>query len=92
MYDLFLTREAKEDLLRIYEYGVYKFGQTQAEKYFYEMHECFDKIASNPYMFPEYIHHNENYRYCVCGADTIYYKVLNETVEIITIIGRQDYR
>ncbi len=87
-----MTREAKEDLWRIYEYGVYKFGEDQADKYFNMMHDCFDKIDSNPYMFPGYVQHNVNYRYCVCGVDTIYYRVVNDEVEIITIVGKQDYR
>lgn len=52
MSNNFLTREAKEDVCRIYEFGVYKFGTSQAEKYFNMMHDCFKKIASNPYMFP----------------------------------------
>ncbi len=56
------------------------------------MYDCFDKIASNPYMFPEYIQYNVHYRYCVCGVDTIYYRVINDEVEVVTIVGRQDYR
>ena len=91
MGDYFLTREAKEDLLRIYEFGVYYFGTPQADKYFNTMHDCFAKIASNPYMFPVNIRYNDVERYCVCGADTIYYNIKNDDVEIITIIGRQDY-
>jgi toxin ParE1/3/4 len=90
VYNYFLAREAKEDLWRIYEFGVYKFGVTQADKYFNMMHDCFDKIASNPYMFPEVIRYKSSYRFCVCGVDTIYYKINNDEIEIITIIGRQD--
>ena len=48
MSSYFLTRNAKEDLWTIYEYGVSRFGVTQAEKYFNMMHDCFEKIASNP--------------------------------------------
>jgi toxin ParE1/3/4 len=91
MNSYFLTREAKEDLWRIYEYGVYKFGFIQAEKYFNMMHDCFDKIASHPLMFPEAGHLKKDYRYCVCGVDTIYYKINGEIIEIITIIGRQEF-
>ena len=43
-YSYFLTREAKEDLWRIYEFGVHRFGDTQADKYFSMLHECFEKI------------------------------------------------
>lgn len=52
MNNYFLTREAKEDLWRIYEFGVYRFGETQAEKYLAMLYESFDKIAINPLMFP----------------------------------------
>ena len=72
MGNYFLTREAKEDLWRIYEFGVYKFGAPQAEKYFNMMHDCFEKIASNPYMFPETIKYQNAQRYCVCGVDIIF--------------------
>ena len=60
MYDYFLTREAKEDMWRIYEFGVYRFGETQAGKYLMMLHDCFDKIASNPFMFPVVL----NYKKC----------------------------
>lgn len=86
-----LTREAKEDLWRIYEYGFYKFGSSQAEKYMEIIHECFTKIASNPYMFPIVIKYKNAQRYCVCGVDTIYYIINTDKIEIITIIGRQDF-
>jgi len=52
MYNYNLSEKAKEDLLRIYEFGKTKFGINQADKYFEMMHSCFEKIASNPYMFP----------------------------------------
>ena len=92
VYSYFLSNEAKEDLKRIYYYGVAKFGMDQADKYFGMMHDCFDKIESNPFLFPAAMHINKDYRYCVCGVDTIYYKInRNNTVEIVTIIGRQDF-
>lgn len=91
MHNYFLTRVAKEDLWRIYEFRVYKFGEVQAEKYFYMIHDCFDKIAANPYMFRETIKNKNAYRFCVCGVDTIYCKINGDEIEIITIIGRQDY-
>lgn len=91
MYEYFLTREAKEDLWRIYEFGVYKFGVDQAKKYFNTLHDCFEKFASNPYMFPEVVKYNKVQRYCVCGVDTIFSKINNNQVEIITIVGRQNY-
>ena len=91
MSSYFSTRNAKEDLWTIYEYGVSRFGVTQAEKYFNMMHDCFEKIASNPYLFPAVIRYKNVERYCVCGVDTIYYNIVGDEIEIVTIIGRQDY-
>jgi toxin ParE1/3/4 len=89
MYNYNLTNDAKEDLWRIYEFGVYKLGLIQAEKYFNMLQDHFDKIASNPYMFPETIKNKKKYRFCVCGVDTIYYKINNNEIVIGAIIGRQ---
>ena len=55
------------------------------------IHDCFDKIESNPFLFPSANHIKKGYRYCVCGVDTIYYNIKVNEIEIITIIGRQDY-
>jgi len=43
-----LSNEAKEDLIRIHHYGVEKFGETQADKYFDSFFEYFDIIAQRP--------------------------------------------
>ncbi len=92
MYNYFLAHEAKEDLWRIYEYGVYRFGEAEADKYFNMMYDCFDKITSNPYLFPIVTKYKSAERYCVCGVDAIYYNIKGNEIEIITIIGRQDYK
>jgi toxin ParE1/3/4 len=86
-----LTREAKEDLWRIYEFGIYRFGELQADKYLIMLYDCFDKIASNPYMFPKVLNYKNAERYCVCGVDAIYYNIKGGEIEIITIIGRQNF-
>ena len=92
MYSYYLSSEAKEDLRRIYYFGISKFGIEQADKYFNMIHDCFDKIEENPFLFPSANHIKKDFRYCVCGVDTIYYKIINEEkVEITTIIGRQDF-
>ena len=55
------------------------------------LHECFNKIVSNPFMFPVATKYNDIERFCVCGVDTIYYNIKGDEIEIITIIGRQDF-
>lgn len=33
----------------------------------------------------------QGYRYCVCGVDTIFYKISPDEIEIMAIIGRQNF-
>jgi toxin ParE1/3/4 len=85
-----LSNLASDDLIRIHHYGVKKFGITQADKYFDSFFEYFDIIAESPFSFESVDFIKTGYRRCVCGSDSIYYKVNNNVVEIMTIIGRQD--
>ncbi len=85
-----LSNEAKNDLIRIHHYGVEKFGMTQADKYFESFFEYFNIIAERPYSFElvEYI--KNEYRRCVCGSDSIYFKINKDMVDIMAIVGRQN--
>ena len=87
-----LSNEAKEDLIRIHHYGVERFGLSQADKYFYSFFECFEIIAERPYAFESVDYIKQVYRRCVNGVDSIFYKIKDETVEIMAIIGRQDLK
>ena len=86
-----LSNTAKDDLIRIYQYGVKTFGVKQAEKYFNSFFEHFELIADNPYSFESIDFIKPGYRRCVCGVDTIYFRIRNNSVEIMTIFGRQDF-
>ena len=85
-----LSNTAREDLIRIHHYGVRQFGMTQADKYFETFFEHFENIAQRPYSFESVDFIKKEYRRCVCGSDTIYFKVNNDIVDIMTIVGRQD--
>jgi toxin ParE1/3/4 len=91
MYRYKLNIQAEEDITRIFEYGLARFGLFLANKYYEMFFDCFSKIASNPYLFPEAFDYRAGYRYCVCGVDTIFYKINADAVEIMAIIGRQKY-
>lgn len=86
-----LSFEAEEDIVRIFEYGLSKFGLNQANKYYDMLFDCFNKIALNPYMFPIVTKYAGVERYSVCGVDTIFYNLVGDEIEIITLIGRQDF-
>jgi toxin ParE1/3/4 len=85
-----LSNAAKEDLIRIHQYGVIKFGVVLADKYFNSFFEYFDIIAERPESFEAVDFIKPGYRRCVCGVDSIYFKINEDIVEIMAIIGRQD--
>lgn len=90
MADYRLSKTAKEDLIRIYQFGEERFGEFQAEKYYDSFFKYFEIIAQRPYSFENVDFIKEGYRRCVCGADAIYFKINSDFVDIMTIIGRQD--
>ena len=85
-----LSNDAKEDLIRIHHYGEKQFGIKQADKYFYSFFVHFESIAQNPFSFESVDFIKPGYRRCVCGTESIFYKMKEDVVEIMTIIGRQD--
>lgn len=85
-----LSQQAKEDLIRIHQYGVRTFGEAQADQYLMDFFDQFEIIARYPDQYPNVDFIRKGYRRCVCGVDSIYYRMRNGTVEIMTIIGRQE--
>jgi len=82
-----LSNHAKEDLIRIHHYDVSKYGVKQADKYF---DTFFNIIVQRPFSFESVDYIKDGYRRCVCGSDSIYFKINDRTIEIMAIIGRQD--
>ncbi|PWK21091.1 type II toxin-antitoxin system RelE/ParE family toxin [Xanthomarina spongicola] len=90
MAEFRLSNTAKEDLIRIHHYGVKKFGISQADKYYNSFFEYFEIITQRPYSFESVDFIKKGYRRCVCGSDSIFFRVNEDVIEIMTIIGRQD--
>ncbi|XOV92837.1 MAG: type II toxin-antitoxin system RelE/ParE family toxin [Bacteroidota bacterium] len=87
-----LSNEARDDLIRIYRYGAEKFGVKQADKYFFSFFDHFEMISKRPLSYESVDYIKPGYRRCVCGVDSIYFRVMNENIEIMAIIGRQDIK
>ena len=87
-----LSNEAKDDLIRIHHYGVRKFGMSQADKYYNSFFEYFDIIAQRPLSFESVDCIKKGYRRCVCGSDSIYYKINGDIIEIMAIVRMQDLK
>ncbi len=84
-----LSKVAQEDLIRIHQYGVRRFGEAQADTYYFALFEQFETIVRESYLFQEVDYIRKGYRRCVCGVESIYYQINDDTIEIMAIIGRQ---
>ena len=87
-----LSNAAKEDLIRIHHFGVEKFGIIQADKYFDTFFDYFEIIAQRPFSFESVDYIKEGYRRCPCGSGTIHYRINDNRIEIIAIVGMQDLK
>ena len=85
-----LAENAKEDLKRIYSRGLQEYGEGQAAKYYNAFFDRFEQLAEQPLLYPAVDDIRAGYRRSVCGADSIYYRIDGETVEIMAVIGQQD--
>lgn len=94
MTNYWLSNTAKEDLIRIHNYGIRTFGEKKDDKYFDSFFEYFDRISKSPYSFESVDYIKIGYRRCVCGSDSINFRINNndKIVEIMSIIGRQDLK
>ncbi len=85
-----LSKDAQSDIIRIHQHGVRVYGEAQADEYFATFFDRFEQLAKQPLLYPAIEHIHEDYRASVCGADTIYYRIVGDTVEIMNVLGRQD--
>ena len=85
-----LTEDAKSDLLRIYSRWLREYGEVQADRYYNDFFTGLNNSRNDPLSYPAVDDIRAGYRRSVCGADSIYYRVQGDTVEIMAIVGQQD--
>ena len=85
-----LSSEAEADLIRIHQWGLQRYGEAQADKYIFQLFDCFERLARQPLLYPSVDNIRKGYRRCLCGRDSIYFRIAEEDVEIMAIIGQQD--
>jgi len=85
-----LSEEAKEDLVRVYQWGVLQYGLQKADNYFASFYEAFEQIALAPLSYPSVDYIRQGYRRKVRGVDNIYYRINDNIVEIMAVLGKQD--
>jgi toxin ParE1/3/4 len=62
----------------------------QADRYFESFFVHFELISKNPKSFESVDFIKPGYQRCVCGVDSIFYKINGDGVDIMAIFGRQD--
>ena len=85
-----LREKADEDLGRLYEYGVIHYGQDRADRYYDGLIERFEQLAENPRLYPAVDHIRPGYRRSVYGCHSIYYRIDQDEIVIVRILGQQD--
>ena len=89
-YRLRLTTQADKHLERIYIEGFERWGEQQADLYFTRIITHFDSLLDNPYLFMAVDHIKPGYRRSVCGAHTIYYRIVGDVIEVAGLLKRQN--
>lgn len=84
-----LTPLALEDLKAIWRYGAKTWGLEQAEAYGEKVIDAFEFIAENPYAGRDMSHIRAEYKRITVGSHVIFYRVLDEVVEIIRILHQR---
>jgi toxin ParE1/3/4 len=86
-----LNQEAEEDLDRLYEHGILSFGLDQADRYYDGLIRRFSEIADNPRLWQAVDYIRIGYRRSVYASHSIYYRIDGDAVEIMRILGKQDF-
>lgn len=85
-YRLILSAEADQDLNALYQEGYRKWGEEQADKYYDDVIRHFDVLCDNPYLFRAIDEIRKGYRRSVCGKHSIFYRIVDDTVEIMALV------
>lgn len=90
MVEYVLSESAKTDLKNIYQYGFNRFGENQAERYYDGLIACFEEIVKNPHQFQRVPEVGHDFHRCVFFSENIYFRIANQRIEIMAIIGSKD--
>lgn len=68
-----LSKEAIDDLDRLLDYGIDKFGLNATSSYFDGLYRHFSELADNPLQYQAVDHIRRGYRRSVYGSHSMYY-------------------
>ncbi|MBL1275546.1 MAG: type II toxin-antitoxin system RelE/ParE family toxin [Ectothiorhodospiraceae bacterium] len=85
-----LSKVADQDFEDIFDFGIDRFGLTQALDYQNGMSQRFGELVEQPKLYPAVDHIRKGYRRSVYHSHSIYYRIEPERVFIVRILGQQD--
>ena len=85
-----LAPEAEDDLNAIWLFGLERFGERQADKFYYELLDQCQAIADSPKQYPAADGIRAGYRRSVYCKHSIFYREQAGFVEVMRIYGKQD--
>jgi len=87
-----LSRKAEIDLAEMYEFGIYKFGLSQAQKYFLEMHDVFQVPNENADLGRDASEYIKDLKRFAFKAHTLFYLQTTSGIFILRVLSqRMDY-
>ncbi len=81
-----ITAEADNDLIKIYVYGFLNFGETQAEKYFSELEDCFQFLSETPLICRERAEFTPPVRNHHYGRHLVIYVIHDDLILIVRVL------
>ena len=88
-----ISRKAETDLAELFEYGIHQFGLTQAQAYFFGMHEIFRILAKNSDLGRDASEYSVSLKRFTYEAHTIFYAHSISGILIVRVLShRMDYK
>jgi len=81
-----LTAEAEQDLKEIFDFGVYKFGSTQAGQYTERLVEAIELLVLNSEMGKARKDIHLSLRSLIVASHSIFYEILKNEILIVRIL------
>jgi len=86
-----LSEAAKDDLQEIYDFGIFKFGTSQATKYLEGLQGYFEALTKNP----DIRKHRDEIKIGLYSlsymSHIIFYRILTDRIRIVRVLhGRSD--
>lgn len=79
------SESAKDDIDRIWDFSIKRWGERQTDKYMHQMENRFQWLDENPHLGRKRDEVKEGYLSYFQGEHTIFYRVTSDGIEILGI-------